>query len=188
MIVCKKVVLKLISVLLFTVISFGTVKAGTLTLSAGTGLDEILIQSGNIASTSAAGLLYETSPLIDQITLFEHNFELSLEFAGYQLQGLHRDIEDEMEIYHIKPKLKWLTQSNMHLDVGLGLASFSQQYWEEITFSGTNMFALSFGIGWQFGELDQLQLDLVYNHYSNGYTRSPNPGLDLVTLNIGYSF
>jgi len=64
----------------------------------------------------------------------------------------------------------------------------TEQHWEEINFSGTTLFALSTGIGWRFGEHDQIPVDLVYNHYSNGYTSRPNPGLDFATLNVGYIF
>ena len=164
-----------------------TIAATSLTISSGTGLDETLIQSGNISSTTANGLLFNTN-IANNLNLFSFNFDMNLEIAGYQLKGRHNDLDEEMDIFHIKPKVRWDSESNYHIDVGLGIATISEQKWEEITFSGTTQFALSVGIGLDLGADDQLSVDLVYNHYSNGYTRSPNPGLDFLTLNIGYKF
>jgi len=165
-----------------------SITATSLSISSGTGLDDTLIQSGDISSTSANGVLFSTA-LIDDIDFyFDLTFDLSIEFAGYKLKGNHNDLSEEMDIYQIKPKLRWRSESNYYLDIGLGVASLGEDHWEEVKYNGTTNFALSFALGWSFGEQDQVFLDLVYNHYSNGYTRSPNPGLDFVTLNLGYVF
>lgn len=164
-----------------------TISAGTLSLSIGKGMEDTLIQSGNISSTDVRGFMYQ-DVLSEDLLLLDYNFDLFLEIATYQLKGRHLGLNEEMNIHHIKPKLRWSTGHNMHLDIGLGYARLSKTHWEEIDFTGHDFFALSFAAGWRFGERGQYSMDLVYNHYSNGYTRSPNPGLDFVTLNLGYVF
>ena len=176
-----------LSIVLICICSCKSLAACSFSISSGTGLDESLLQSGNIGSTSANGLLFNTL-LTDNFNIFEFEFDLFLEFGGYQLKGKHLDLDEKMNIFHIKPKLRLDLGSDVHLDVGLGLASLSEDHWEEIRFSGKSQFSLSVGVGWLFGSKKQLSLDLVYNHYSNGYTRSPNPGIDYVTLNLGYNF
>ncbi len=178
----------LIALILIASVCFSnSSSAAKISISTGTGLDESLLQSGNISSTSVNGLLFETR-LDNGFTFYDIAFNLSLEFAAYSLKGSHNNLEEEIEIYHIKPKLRWFSESGYYLDIGLGIGSMSEKHWEEISFSGTTLFALSTGIGWNFGERNQISIGLVYNHYSNGYTRSPNPGLDFLTLNMGYSF
>ena len=175
------------SILIVSACFSNSSSAANISISTGTGLDDAFLQSGNIGSTSVNGLLFETS-LDNDLTIYDIAFDLSLEFAAYSLKGSHNNLEEEMDIYHIKPKLRWSSDSGYHLNIGLGIGSISEQHWEEISLSGTTLFALSTGIGWQFGENDQITVDLVYNHYSNGYTRRPNPGIDFLTLNVGYSF
>ena len=161
--------------------------AGSLAYSFGTGLDDTLIQSDNISSTSAQGLLF-SSLLTEDVSLIGLTFDLHLEVATFHLNGRHENLDEVMDTYHIKPKLRWQYDSDLHFDIGLGLGYITNDVWEEIHFSGQVMFALSFATGIIFGQDNQFSLDLVYNHYSNGYTRSPNPGLDIITLNIGYNF
>ena len=177
----------LLASILIVSLSFSTSAAATISISTGTGLDDSLIQSGNIGSTSVNGLLFETV-LDNDFIFYDIAFDLSLEFAAFSLKGSHNNLKEEMEIYHIKPKVRWFSESGYHLDIGLGISSITEQHWEEINLSGTTLFALSTGIGWYFGEQNQITVDLVYNHYSNGYTRTPNPGIDFLTLNVGYSF
>ena len=175
------------SILVISICLCNSLSASNISFSSGTGLDDTLIQSGNISSTSVNGFLFETD-LVKELTFYNIEFDLSMEFAAYSLKGRHNDLHEEMEIYHIKPKIRWYSDSGYHLDIGLGVSSISEQHWEEINFSGTTLFALSTGIGWYFGESEQISVDLVYNHYSNGYTRTPNPGIDFMTLNVGYRF
>ena len=177
----------LFSIFVICCCCYRPIAAASLSLSSGTGLDETLLQSGNIASTTANGLVFNTI-LSDDINIFDFEFDLFLDVGGYQLSGRHNDLDEEMNIFFIKPKLRLDLGSDLHFDVGLGLASLSEDHWEEIGFSGKSQFALSFGIGLTFGSQNQLSLDLVYNHFSNGYTRSPNPGIDFLTLNLGYEF
>ena len=160
--------------------------ADSVSLSAGRGMSDLLIQSGSIASTETLGIIY-TADLGHDIELFDNSFDWHIEGAWYNLKGSHQANNDAMDIVYIKPKLR-LVNEGWHFDAGLGLAQFTQENWEEINFSGDLMFAMSFGVGTHFGEADRWAVDLVYNHFSNGYTRSPNPGLDLLTLNLSFNF
>ena len=174
--------------LMISFFSYKTLSAASIAISSGTGLDDTLIQSGEISSTSANGLLFSADLIDDFPFFFDTKLDLSVELAGYQLKGRHNNVNEEMYIYQIKPKLRWHFDANYYFDFGLGFATLEDDQWEEVKFNGTTNFAMSFALGMSFGEEDQLFLDLVYNHYSNGYTRSPNPGLDILTLNLGYVF
>ena len=163
-----------------------SVSADSLTLSVGRGMSDTLIQSGSIASTETEGLFY-TYDFESTSEFFDTEYQWLMEFGWYYLEGEHLGNSDAMDIVYAKPKLRF-NGDGWHYDVGLGAAVFTQEHWEEISFSGDTMFALSFGIGTTFGEDDAWAVDLVYNHFSNGYTRSPNPGLDLMTVNVSYNF
>lgn len=163
------------------------VSALELYLGVGKGLNDQLIQSGNIASTEALELGLAGDSDWQPAVLDRMHSRLRLEIAAAHLRGEHRGRENTLNIGLLRPVLRWQMASNYFADLGLGYAHLSSARFEEIRMAGQHNFTLMAGAGWQTDD-GRYALGLRYNHFSNGYTASPNPGLDYATLAFSYHF
>ncbi|MBI2381346.1 MAG: acyloxyacyl hydrolase [Gammaproteobacteria bacterium] len=175
------------SILPLFVLWSGTVQAGEAYLALGKGLNEALIQSGSIASSEALELGYSlASPHVWSLSRTA-DLNLRLEIAAARLQGRHRGREDRLDIQTLRPVLRWQADADWYAEFGLGYARLSSDEYEEIRMAKEDNFSLIAGVGLALDAARDWRLTLRYNHYSNGYTASPNPGLDYATLNLSRS-
>ncbi len=145
----------------------------------GKGMDDMLLQSGDIGSTDVLGvdLRWQTD--------WQSTFDFAAVDAVYlngqwaRWEGEHKGEPDSLDVLAVTVNWRW-QDARWFADAGVGLAHLSDSRHEEVHLSGTEQFALDFAAGYAFG--NSAELSLRYRHYSNGYTESPNPGLDVVVL------
>ncbi len=161
-----------------------------LSLSLAKGLDEKLIQSGSIASAGGAGLsLHWAADTHRWFSLFGVD-DSRIELHASRLHGEHRGRRDRLEVLALSSVWRWSLDAQGHLwgEAGVGLARLSDERFEVVRMAGTDVFALQGGLHWTLDEAGAWALALRYRHYSNGYTRSPNPGVDYADLALTWRF
>ncbi len=86
--------------------------------------------------------------------------------------------------------LRWRArqQDRFFLELGSGPTKLSDSEFGNLNISTSWHFRSVFGFGWTLG--DKRQYDLGYRliHISNAGTNEPNPGLDLMALQLGYNY
>ncbi len=154
-------------------------------LVAGKGMDDMLLQSGDIGSTDVLGadLRWQT----DWQTAFDFAAVDAVYLNGQwaRWEGEHEGAPDTLDVIALTVNWRWQPQ-RWFADAGVGFAHLSDTQHEEVNLSGANLFALDFAAGYGFE--NGLELSLRYRHYSNGYTDTPNPGLDVAVLLLSFGF
>lgn len=84
--------------------------------------------------------------------------------------------------------LRWQAGERWHLDLGLGLAHLSDASHETVRMAKGDNFSVVVGLGLCLDDDRRWALAARYNHYSNGYTAHPNPGLDYASLNLSRQY
>lgn len=161
-----------------------------LSLSLAKGLDEKLIQSGSIASAGGGGLsLYWAADTHRWFSLFRVD-DSRIELHASRLHGEHRGRRDRLEVLALSSVWRWTLDARGHLwgEAGVGLAKLSDERFEVVRMAGTDVFALQAGLHWTLDAAGNWALAMRYRHYSNGYTRSPNPGVDYADLALTWRF
>jgi len=152
----------------------------------GKGMNDVLIQSGSIASTEIGGVdLRWPTEWADTFAWFE----VDQVFVNVQLahwRGSHGGAGDELNVMALTALWRWQQENDWFADAGVGVTRLSQDTYEDVELSGRNQFALDFAVGKRLNE--RWELSLRYRHYSNGYTANPNPGLDGAVLLASYLF
>lgn len=164
----------------------------SVSIGLGLGLSDALIQSQNIQSTKVIGIGWRRgTDLFWQHGLFGYG-ELSIDTEWRHLRGEHENETDSLDIYAIKPVLRFYQdeakQSNLFYEAALGIAYFTRKNYENIRLSTDTQFAMHFALGWHINASRSLQLVVGYHHYSNGYLDQPNQGLDFVLTTLQYQF
>lgn len=162
--------------------------AGEVYVGYAKGLNDALIQSGSIASADGGELGVSLASPHYWTLSQPYDLNLRLELAASHLDGEHRGGHDEMDIWALRPVLRWQAGSTWFVDAGLGYAHLSDEQFEAIRMGSRDNFSIVVGAGWQLDEARRWSLNLRYNHFSNGYTSTPNPGLDYATTTLAYRF
>jgi len=86
--------------------------------------------------------------------------------------------------------LRWRPDQNsrFYLELGTGPTLLSDSEFGDRELSTSWHFRNTAGIGWQFGQQRQAELAYRLIHISNGGTNLPNPGLDLMAIQMTYYF
>lgn len=155
-------------------------------LALGKGLNDVLIQSGDIASTEIIGLDWRHH--VDAAAWFDwadvDAVYLNLQLAHWR--GDHLSRSERMNVLALTALWRWWLPQQWFADAGVGVARHSERLYESVELAGRNQFALDFAIGQTLGP--DWEWSLRYRHYSNGYTADPNPGLDGAVLLLSYRF
>lgn len=154
----------------------------------GMGMDSTLIQSQSISNANQ----WEVAFSHNLKRPFENSFghwQWWLQGGFIHLTGHQNNIREHLNIIEIKPVLRLFPGQGKHgffLEGGLGLATLSRKQFETVTIQTRGNFAIHFATGWKWDS--PLRLSLRYSHFSNGYTHTPNPGLDTLSLNLHWAF
>jgi len=86
--------------------------------------------------------------------------------------------------------LRWRASHNsrFYLELGTGPTRLTDSEFGDRELSTSWHFRNTAGIGWQFGQQRQVELAYRLIHISNGGTNLPNPGLDLMAIQIAYFY
>lgn len=74
------------------------------------------------------------------------------------------------------------------VEFGTGIAYVSEPMLEDKDLGGNAHFTTHGTVGWHLDRAERWHLGLRYRHTSNAGIESPNPGLDIVMLELGYHF
>lgn len=150
----------------------------------GKGLNDDLIQSGDIASTEIAGVdLRWHTDWADYFSWAEvDQTYVNVQFAHWS--GAHLGRREDMDVAALTALWRWHHDDGWFADAGVGVSRLTDRVYEEVELASRNQFALDFAVGKQLAK--NWELSLRYRHYSNGYTKSPNPGLDGAVLLLSY--
>ena len=157
-------------------------------LGIGKGMDDTLIQSKSISDAEQ----WEISWAWDLEQSFESDYGYAEWWiqAGYmEFTGEHQGISDKLTLYQIKPILRLYPsgkEDSFFIEAGLGAAKLSKKSFEQIVIQTKGNFVIHAALGWVLGESSKLSLR--YSHYSNGYTHTPNPGIDSLAINYHWNF
>ncbi len=172
--------------LLFPIVFYSTYSCAEqeFILGLGKGMDDTLIQSKSISNAEQAELAWSY-----KLTDFEIGYPGTWEWwfqAGVaQLEGEYQDNDVNITISHIKPIIRWYPKNKagkLFYEAGVGLAHLSEREFKKIKMPTNINFSVHLAAGWRVS--DAMNLSLRYNHFSNGFTHNPNPGLDYLSLNF----
>ena len=155
-------------------------------LSYGSGMNDMLIQYKDIsgATHQSVGVFWETDFSFDS----EFWGYSELEFEAYISQI---ELEQTRQLVALRPILNFWGEKKQsrqwYWQFGVGLSYFDGKQLTPVTLSTRAQFATVFGIGIPFDN-GQHRLTLRYNHYSNGYLKKPNQGIDTVSLDWHFKF
>lgn len=180
--ICSRIALAL----LLTLIANSAKAFDSLALTVGNGMNDTLIQSGDIS----------TAHIIGVDGFFEAEFPKAIRFLNVDQNYINvhaasaqsrKDAEayDQLELAAVSALWRWRGETAF-ADAGIGLAYLSEQRFEEVKMGSKANFVLDFALGVQWSP--NLDISLRYRHYSNGYTESPNPGLDFLVLQTAFHF
>ncbi|HFB67019.1 MAG TPA: acyloxyacyl hydrolase [Aeromonadales bacterium] len=150
----------------------------------GKGMDNTLIQSKSISSAGQ----YEVSWAYNLDKSFSNDYgywQWWLQAGYVHLKGQHNGEKNTLSIVELKPILRLYPSGEngkLFFEGGLGASKFSRKQFEQITVQIKGNFAVHFAAGYRINDL--LRVSLRYSHFSNGYTHTPNPGLDTMSLNL----
>lgn len=125
---------------------------------------------------------------IEALPLVELYFETSVNFWRYNDPAE----TDSNAVIAFSPAILYpvgqLWQKNVWLELGIGLSLL-----DDTQFAGKNVsthyqFEDRIGLVTKFGENNKQSVSLRYLHYSNGGFKSPNPGLDFISLTYAERF
>ncbi len=154
----------------------------------GKGMDDTLIQSRSISSADQWEVSWAYN--LDKPFSNEYGYWQWWVQAGYiHLDGVHEGLRQQLNIVQLKPILRLFPggeSSQFFFEAGLGAAKLSKKKFEQITVKTKGNFSVHFAAGWRWTE--DLRLSLRYSHFSNGYTHTPNPGIDTLSLNFHWAF
>ena len=154
-------------------------------VSVGSGIDDSLIQynSSRDMNQLSAGIFWQPE------FSFSHGAlgyaDLTIEAYVSRLSG-----DKSLNIIAARPILTfWESESkarNWFWELGLGAAYLSERELKNTTLSTHAQFITLVGGGIVLDAEKRHKLSLRYNHYSNGYLKRPNPGLDTISLDWTY--
>ncbi len=159
-----------------------------LIIGLGKGMDDTLIQSKPIADAEQ----WELSWAWDLEKTFSGDYgyaEWWLQAGYMEFEGEHQGVVDNLHLYQLKPIIRLYPtgkEASFFVEAGLGLARLSQKKFEQIKIQTQGNFVIHAALGWRFGETNKVSLR--YSHFSNGYTHTPNPGIDALAINYHLSF
>lgn len=191
----KKVSLKKITGMIgfvFILSINGTLSANNgVYITGGSGMDDTLIQSGDISGARAWGVGFRQ----DIESQFRHGLfgegHWFIDYEWHQLSSQFEGRDEQMTIWAVKPTLQFFFQpekkAGLFYEAALGAAYLDQTTFEEVKRAKHVNFVMQFALGWQ-PQNTPWQVALRYNHYSNGYLAQPNPGIDFATLVLNYTF
>ena len=170
-------------------------------VTGGSGMDDTLIQSGDISGASVRGFGFRQDihsqlrlGLFDGGLFGEGLFREGLWFIDYEWHQLSSRFEgrsEQMTIWAVKPTLQFFFQpekkSGLFYEAALGAAYLDEKTFEEVKKAEHVNFVMQFALGWQ-SQNSPWHVALRYNHYSNGYLAQPNPGIDFASLVLNYTF
>jgi len=180
--------MKITSLIIMTFFCSQVFAEQEVTVGYGMGMDSTLIQSSSISNANQ----WEASWSKKLDKSFNNDWgawQWWLQAGYIHLQGHQNGMTEYLNIIEVKPILRWLpgqAQKGFFLEGGLGLSSLSKKQFETIRVQTKGNFTIHFGTGWKWS--DQILMSLRYSHFSNGYTHTPNPGLDTLSLNLHWSF
>lgn len=157
-----------------------------LALTVGNGLDDTLIQSGDISTAhviGADGFIAAEFPKAFRFLNVDQNL-INVHIANAQSRK-DSTAFDQLNLAAVSALWRW-RGNTAFADAGIGLAYLSESRFEEVKMGSKTNFALDFAVGVQW--TPTLDISLRYRHYSNGYTQSPNPGLDFLVLQTAFHF
>ncbi|WP_196139497.1 acyloxyacyl hydrolase [Aliikangiella sp. G2MR2-5] len=156
-------------------------QSANLMLSVGKGMNDTLIQSESISGAKQFSLGY----------VWDSNYQFESEFFGnskleYELYVTEISDQQKLKAIVFRPVLNFMGDTsrsyNWYWQFGLGLSYFDSRMLGPIEFSSKGQFATMLGIGVPLDNKQNHRLTLRYNHYSNAYLSTPNPGLDTLSL------
>ena len=152
----------------------------------GTGLDDTLIQSGDISAADSVGAdLYFEYDFAEALKILNVSKTLfNVHFA--QARASAALANNEIDVMGVSALWRWQSRSGVFFDAGVGLAYLSEDTFLKVKMGSQENFVLDFALGYQFSS--HWDMSLRYRHYSNGYTQSPNPGLDFAVAQVNYWF
>jgi lipid A 3-O-deacylase len=156
-------------------------------INLGTGLDASLIQSQSIrgASQTSVGLFWDTPYNFQHSWLGYSELEVELYISQF-------DKQQSTTIAAFRPLFNFWGNAEKdrawYWQFGVGLSYFDNKHLAPVTLSTHAQFATIVGLGLPLDEQHQHRLTLRYNHYSNGYVKRPNPGLDTLSLDWHFHF
>lgn len=153
----------------------------------GVGMDNFLIQNkSNIGATQKTlGAFWKT------------NFNMKNRFLGYaelEMEAYVSQIKNNgtVNIYAVRPVFSFWDseqkQRNWYWQFGIGISRFDDRDITPIRLSSNEQFATIFGIGMPLDAQHKHRLTLRYNHYSNGFLKRPNQGVDILSLDWHFQF
>ena len=154
----------------------------------GKGMDDTLIQSKPIADAEQR----EFSWSWDLSKSFETQYgyaEWWFQVGYLELTGEHQGVSDKLTLFQLKPIIRLYPsgkETPFFIEAGLGAAKLSKKSFEQIVIQTKGNFVIHAAFGWVLNETSKLSLR--YSHYSNGYTHTPNPGIDTLAFNYHFSF
>ena len=74
------------------------------------------------------------------------------------------------------------------IDTGVGLSIFSNDELSGRKFGGPLQFNNYLGIGWRFGEAENWEASVHFQHYSNNNIYEDNNGVNFAHISIGYNY
>ncbi len=162
----------------------------TFMFTLGTGMNDMLIQSGDTSGASVVGLGWQHDLNAQWESQLLGVADVYLNTEWHHLNGEEQNINYSLNIIELKPVLRFDAglSSDFFYEGALGVAYLSDTKFEEITTSSHFQFAIHLGVGWYLDEAKKWDVSFRYNHYSNGYFSSPNPGLDFLSLTANIQF
>ena len=156
-------------------------------LSYGTGMTDILIQSKDIdeATHQAVGIHWGS----------EFNWQHDIFGYGeleYELYYSKVSLDQDVNIIAFRPVMSFWESTDKarswYWQFGVGLSYFDSKTLLPIELSTNAQFATVFGLGMVLDKNFKHRLSLRYNHYSNAYLKTPNQGLDTLSLDWHVTF
>lgn len=150
-------------------------------VSYGQGMNDTLIQHEDISGANylALGLFWDSGYSFENDNLGYGEVEIETYFAQVQDQ-------QTLNIVAVRPVINFWDSAEKkrpwYWQFGVGLSYFDRQQIGPVTLSSNGQFATIFGVGLALDSAQKHRLTLRYNHYSNGYLKKPNPGLDTFSL------
>ncbi len=157
-------------------------------LGLGKGMDDTLIQSKSISDAEQWEISWSWN--LKKIDSKKYGYYEWWLQAGYmEFHGEHQGVKDELSLYQLKPIIRIYpdgADGSLFFEAGLGASRLSKKTFEQITIKTQGNFVIHAAAGWKFSE--NSKLSLRYSHFSNGYTHTPNPGIDSLSFNYHLSF
>jgi lipid A 3-O-deacylase len=142
------------------------------------GFDKISLGYGNLDNVSTTGI----SLIKDLNYKIMDNSNLSIEILSEYVD----DKDDNMFIFSAQPLLDYNFTDKLFLEVGVGVAYFTEKTLDDKEFGTHGQFKESIGFGYRFTK--KWESTLKYTHYSNADFSSKNSGLDFIGLRVIYKF